>query len=143
MKPSDRVNRIQDQEPKGATIRLVQGFAALIDYDEGGEGWWSLEALELDDLADWARFRNDVLNSPQFLLLLGDATQHPDAEVRARAAMLVPLYLLAEAGTIGPFQEAWHGLVAGLSIPSQLIASAVAAAQACQLPAEFVAALSP
>lgn len=47
MQIGDRVNRIEDREIVGATVIAVDGDNALIAYDEGGEGWWPTDALEL------------------------------------------------------------------------------------------------
>jgi len=41
----DRVNRIEDREIVGATVLLIDGDNVLIEYDEGGQGWWSVDAL--------------------------------------------------------------------------------------------------
>lgn len=51
-KVGDRVNRIEDREIRGATIielcNMDSEFpSALIAYDEGGEGYWPLDCLEL------------------------------------------------------------------------------------------------
>jgi hypothetical protein len=49
MKIADRVSRDEDRETTGATVLDVQGEGeeamALIDYDEGGQGWWPVSAL--------------------------------------------------------------------------------------------------
>lgn len=47
MKVNDRVNRIEDREVTGAIILEINGENALISYDEGGEGWWPFDCLEL------------------------------------------------------------------------------------------------
>lgn len=49
MKPGDRVNRIDGREIVGATVIEIDGENALIEYDEGGQGWWPLDALEPQD----------------------------------------------------------------------------------------------
>lgn len=47
MQVGDRVNRIEDREVVGATVIAFDGNFVFISYDEGGEGWWPIEALEL------------------------------------------------------------------------------------------------
>ena len=46
--PSQKVNRIQDQSPTGATILEVQGDSLLLAYDEGGTGYWPTSSVTLD-----------------------------------------------------------------------------------------------
>ncbi len=45
----DRVNRIEDRPITSATVKEVMndGQNVLITYDEGGEGWWPSNCLEL------------------------------------------------------------------------------------------------
>ena len=45
MTVNDRVTRNEIRETTGATITAIDGDAALLAYDEGGEGWWPLDAL--------------------------------------------------------------------------------------------------
>ena len=40
------VNRVQDAEPKLATIAEIQGDQILLSYSEGGEGWWPIGYIE-------------------------------------------------------------------------------------------------
>jgi hypothetical protein len=52
MKVGDIVNRIEDREIVGATILEVvkcsdEECVFLIAYDEGGQGWWPKDSLEL------------------------------------------------------------------------------------------------
>lgn len=139
MKPSDRVNRIQNQEPKGATIRLVQGFAALIDYDEGGEGWWPLECLELDDPADWSTFKGYALQHAGVNAAIAAAIPAAPA-----AALALPSALLqCEAGKIGDFAACWRAVAQASHVSPDLIAELVGVAQSCQLPEAFITALTP
>ena len=108
---------------------------------------WQIHPIEPpappEPQADWARFRDEVLNSKELLQVLGEATQHPDGEVRARASMIVPLYLLAEGNGVGPFRDAWRHLVMALPVPAEIVQGAITAATNCNLPEEFVQALQP
>ena len=46
--PGTRVQRIEDRPQTFATVVEVdESGAILISYDEGGEGWWPPECLEL------------------------------------------------------------------------------------------------
>ena len=49
MNINDRVNRIEDRATTGAIIIDIdhEAACALIQYDEGGTGWWPLDCLEL------------------------------------------------------------------------------------------------
>lgn len=44
-KAGDRVLRLQNEQPAGATVCQVFGEILLICYDEGGEGFWPAEGL--------------------------------------------------------------------------------------------------
>ena len=46
MKVGTRVNRLEDREVTGATVLETDGENALIAYDEGGQGWWPIQALQ-------------------------------------------------------------------------------------------------
>lgn len=48
MEVNDRVHRKEDRDVTSATILKIDGENALISYDEGGEGWWPLDCLELE-----------------------------------------------------------------------------------------------
>jgi hypothetical protein len=47
MNINDRVNRIEDRATTGAVIIDIdhESASALIQYDEGGEGWWPLDSI--------------------------------------------------------------------------------------------------
>ena len=40
------VNRLEDREVTGATVLETDGENVLIAYDEGGQGWWPINALQ-------------------------------------------------------------------------------------------------
>jgi|GEM_PF-1161934 len=48
MTVNDRVTRLESREFTGALILAVDGDNALLAYDEGGQGWWPLACLELE-----------------------------------------------------------------------------------------------
>jgi hypothetical protein len=49
----------------------------------------------------------------------------------------------AEAGSVQDFALAWRAIIQSGSVPAEAVAGFVQVAQACNLPAEFVAALQP
>ena len=46
MEVGTRVNRLEDREVTGATVLQTDGENVLIEYDEGGQGWWPINALQ-------------------------------------------------------------------------------------------------
>ena len=139
MKPSDRVNRLQSQGPTGATILEVRWDYALLEYDEGGQGWWPLGCLQIITTADWARFKRIALNSDTLNQII--AAAYDSAPVAAGA--LASALLRAESGDVSDFADAWKKIARAVSVPAEVTTGFVGVAQACQLPADFVAALSP
>ena len=53
MNIGSRVNRIERREIVGATVLECnnESATALILYDEGGQGWWPFDCLELQQPA--------------------------------------------------------------------------------------------
>ena len=45
MNIGDRVERIEDREVVGATVLEVDGESVLLEYDDGGTGWWPVDSL--------------------------------------------------------------------------------------------------
>ena len=74
--PSQKVNRIQDQSPTGATILEVRGDQLLLAYDEGGTGYWSADAVDLSaDNPNYRGFWDAILISQVYQAVYGIATQ--------------------------------------------------------------------
>lgn len=46
MKIGDKVVRLEDRGTTEATILEIDGENVLIEYVEGGQGWWPIEALK-------------------------------------------------------------------------------------------------
>jgi hypothetical protein len=139
MRPSDRVDRLQSQQPTGATILEVRWDNALIEYDEGGQGWWPLSCLQLSTTADWARFKKIALNSDTLNQIIAAAYESAPVAAGALASAL----LRAESGDVSDFADAWKKITRAVQVPAEVTTGFVGVAQACQLPADFVAALSP
>lgn len=139
MKPQDRVNRLQEQQPTAATIIEVRWDNALIEYDEGGQGWWPLSCLEIIDNADWPSFKRLALTHPGLNQAMAAALPLAPA-----AALALPAALLkAEQGSAADFAGCWRAVVAAANPAPEVIEELVAAAEAANLPADFIAALQP
>jgi len=138
MRPSDRVDRLQSQGPTGATILEVRWDNALIEYDEGGQGWWPLGCLQLITTADWTRFKRIALNSDTLNGIIAAAYESAPVAAGALASAL----LRAESGDVSDFADAWKKITRAVDVPAEVIAGFVGVATACQLPPDFVAALS-
>ena len=137
MRPSDRVDRLQGQQPTGATILEIRWDNALIEYDEGGQGWWPLGCLQLITTADWPRFKRIALNSDTLNQIIASAYESAPVAAGALASAL----LRAESGDVSDFADAWKKITRAVDVPSEVITGFVGVATACQLPPDFVAAL--
>ena len=74
--PSQKVDRLQEQEPKGATIIEVRGNTLLLAYDEGGTGYWPTDAVDLSaDNPNYRGFWDAILISQVYQAVYGIATQ--------------------------------------------------------------------
>ena len=139
MKPTDRVNRIQEQQPTAATVLEVRWDIVLIEYEEGGQGWWPINCLTIIDNTDWPTFKAVALSHPALNQAIAAAIPTAPA-----AALALPAALLrAEQGDPGDFRGCWRAVVVAAPVAPETVAELVARAEQCNLPAEFVAALSP
>lgn len=48
MQIGDAVRRLEDREETAAVVVEIDGENVLIDYAEGGRGWWPMTLLEAD-----------------------------------------------------------------------------------------------
>jgi hypothetical protein len=136
MKPLDRVNRIQSAEPTGATILDLRFDIALIEYDEGGQGWWPLNALrKVEDLAQWDNFKKAMLGSHEVNQSLVAAMALAPLAVLALPTALINL---AAGGSIADFRAAWLAIRRTGAVPAELIQQITGVAVECQLPPEVV-----
>jgi hypothetical protein len=139
MKPQDRVNRIQEQQPTAATVLEVRWDTVLIEYEEGGQGWWPISCLEIIDNTNWPQFKSFALTHPGLNAAMAAALPLAPA-----AALALPAALMrAEQGATADFAGCWRAVCAAANPAPEVLAELVAAAQAANLPTEFVAALSP
>jgi hypothetical protein len=89
---------------------------------------------------DWATFRGGLLVSPEVATLMG-AARESGCEPAVTA---LPVALeKAQQGDVGDFAACWALVARDGAASPELIAQLVATAEACNLPAEFVAALQP
>jgi hypothetical protein len=139
MKPTDRVNRIQEQQPTAATVLEVRWDTVLIEYDEGGQGWWPISCLTIINNSDWPTFKAIALSHPALNQAIAAAILAAPA-----AALALPAALLrAEQGDPADFRGCWQAVCTAANVPPEVIAGFAGVAQACNLPAEFVAVLGP
>lgn len=147
MKPSDRVIRSQSQEPAGAKVLLVQGDSVLIEYDEGGQGWWPHGLLTLVNNSDWSRFKAALL--PDHL-----APEGLSASVNqsiAQTLSVLPVAVLglvsglarAEGGDCAEFAGSWQAVCAVSPPTVAALNGLVWLAVSCNLPPAFVECLTP
>lgn len=105
---------------------------------------WALAPIEPPPPPpNWAQFRETAINSPMLDQILNQAYASKDPRVVRHAAEVIPLYQLAEHNGAAPFGRAWQSLIGLMGIGPEVIAAAVAAAEAANLPAAFIAALQP
>lgn len=139
MKPKDRVNRLQDQQPTAATVLEVRWDTVLIEYDEGGQGWWPINCLTIIDNSDWPTFKGTALSHPALNAAIAAAIPTAPA-----AALALPAALLrAEQGDPADFRGCWRAVCAAAPVAAETVTELVALAERCNLPADFVAALQP
>jgi hypothetical protein len=91
-------------------------------------------------IPDWATFRGGLLVSPEVAALMGSARESGCEP----AVTALPVALeKAQSGDVGDFAACWALVVRDGGASPELVAQLVATAEACNLPAEFVAALQP
>ena len=90
---------------------------------------------------DWPRFKRIAMASDTLNSILAGAYAYGVAPVAAGA--LAPALLQAETGAVADFAAAWATIVRTVAVPPEVVAGFVGAAEACNLPDEFVAALQP
>jgi len=88
---------------------------------------------------DWAQFKATALGSASLNSVMADAYQAAPVAAGALAAAL----LRAEQGEHQDFATTWAAIGQAVTVPPEAVAGFVGVAQACNLPADFVAALQP
>ena len=104
------------------------------------QAWELIERPPAPPTPDWATFRAGLLTSADVAQVM-TAARAAGAEP---AATNLPMALKdAQAGQIAEFAACWGMVAAAGGASPEALAALVAAAEACNLPAEFVAALAP
>lgn len=88
---------------------------------------------------DWDAFKRVALSSSTLNQILAQAYQ----TCPVAAGALAPALLKAEGNGSTDFVVAWSAIVTACSVPPEVLAGFAQAAEDCQLPAEFIAALRP
>jgi hypothetical protein len=88
---------------------------------------------------DWTQFKATALGSVSLNSVMADAYQSAPVAAGALAAAL----LRAEQGEPQDFATTWAAIGQAVTVPPEAVAGFVGVAQACNLPADFVAALEP
>jgi len=102
--------------------------------------WELIEIPPAPPTPDWATFRSGLLTSAD----VAQAMTTARAAGAEPAATNLPMALKdAQAGQVAEFAACWGLVVAAGGASPEALAALVAAAEACNLPADFVAALSP
>jgi len=138
-----------DHDPAAAYLVAQDTYDWLDETDSTGldgiltRGWELVSIEPSPPPPDWAQFRETAINSPMLDDILGQAYASGNPAIMRHAAELIPLYQLAEYNGAAPFGRAWQALVSLMNIGPEVIAAAIAAAEAANLPAAFIAALQP
>jgi hypothetical protein len=97
---------------------------------------WS---LLIPPAPDWPQFKRLALTHPGLNAAMAAALPLAPA-----AALALPAALMqAEQGATADFRGCWRALAAAAPVAAETVAELVALAEKCQLPADFVSALSP
>lgn len=122
-----------------ATHRLYPTQDIDLDALTVTRGWKLVDLPPQPPQPDWATFKATALSSSSLNAVLADAYQ----SVPVAAGALAPALLKAETNGADDFQAAWSAILAAVTVPSSVIEAFQDAATSCNLPAEFVQALSP
>lgn len=88
---------------------------------------------------DWATFKSTALNSSSLNSILAAAY----GVVPVAAGALPPALLAAEQGRTSDFSASWSAICAAVPVDLQVITGFVGIATDCNLPVDFIAALTP
>jgi hypothetical protein len=139
MKTNTRVNRLEDRAQTGATVLQVAGGSVLIEYDEGGQGWWPIGALSIVVDERWVDFSAAIMAMPAINVMLGAVLQ---AAPGLYGGLAVGLQNASE-GDSRVFLNSWHAAIAMTLVSEELITTVQEIAGEYDLPQEFIGALVP
>jgi len=97
-------------------------------------------ALPAPPAPDWAAFKGGLLTSAAVAQVMGAARE---AGCEPAVTNLPVALEKAQSGNVAEFAACWGLVVAAGGASPETVAELVAAAEACNLPADFVSALSP
>lgn len=134
-----------DCDPR--TQRLEEVHPELVDGT--WQQRWTIRDATPDEIAaydeanrpapDWSEFKRQALTHPGLNAAIAAALPLAPA-----AALALPAALLrAEAGAVSDFAGCWRAIVAVVPSANAMIPELLAAAQACNLPVEFIEAVQP
>ena len=128
------------------TERVEQGDPTLTE--NGWQQTWTIRPATAGEITDydfahrpapdWATFKSTALNSATLNAIVADAFK----SAPVAAASLAPALLRAEGNGSSDFAAAWSAICAAVPVPAEVIAGFQQVATGCNLPDEFVAALS-
>jgi hypothetical protein len=144
------VEVVRDSEPEyDASTHCLQALEPVIAItDPGGDdvngsatyGWELVAIPEPAPMPDWGTFKGGLLTSAAVAQVMG-AAREAGAEP---AVTNLPVALQkAEGGNPAEFAACWSMVIAAGGASPEALAALSAAAEACNLPADFVAALAP
>lgn len=92
--PGSTVIRANEAPPNRATILSVRGMTVHLQYEEGGEGWWPIDALEeVIEGPDYSAFYNAFLNSNAYQTRFLGFILNEGFEVEGKLITLVAIAL--------------------------------------------------
>lgn len=129
---------IQESEPTydAATQRLEPTEAIDATALTCTRGW---NIVTLPTPPDWAAFKAQAIESPALNGIMGEAL----VETPVAAGALASALLRAEQGDVSDFRASWVAICAAVPAAAAAAPGFQQVAEACHLPAEFVAALEP
>jgi hypothetical protein len=130
---------VVDGEIRGIPAELFTAWQAAGNPKASAWEPWEVTPPPPPPSPDWAQFKATALGSASLNSVMADAYQSAPVAAGALAAAL----LRAEQGEPQDFATTWAAIGQAVTVPPEAVAGFVGVAQACNLPADFVAALQP
>jgi len=121
----------------------AQRVEEVVPVDVDGQwqqAWELIEIPPAPPAPDWAAFKGGLLTSAAVAQVMGAARE---AGCEPAVTNLPVALEKAQSGNLAEFAACWGLVVAVGGASPEALAALVAAAEVCNLPADFVAALSP
>jgi hypothetical protein len=143
------VEVVRDSEPEyDPSTHYLQPLEPVICITDPGSddvngsatyGWELVAIPEPAPAPDWAVFKSAALSHPALkAAILSAWPKEPQAAMALSATLLQ-----AEQGATADFRGCWRAVVTAAPVAPETVAELVQLAEQCNLPADFVAALSP